>query len=128
MSQKITITAYSTALFSTWIFVDQWRLLLDAGDGVCAGFPSEFKTLTTSLGRSEMTVRVVTLPSSPSISSDEATYVSLAAVPRMTCGGSSAGQISPSMCPLAKSIARWPMPGLMGGRGRKSALSAGRSM
>ncbi len=37
MSQKITITAYSTALFSTWIFIDQWRLLLDAGDGVCAG-------------------------------------------------------------------------------------------
>ena len=65
-----------------------------------------------------MTVRVVTLPSSSSLVSDEATYLSLAAVPRMTCGGSSGGQISPSMWPLAKSMARWPMPGLIGGRGR----------
>ena len=31
--------------------------------------------------------------------------VSLAAVPRMTCGGSSGGQISPSICPLPRA---WP--------------------
>ena len=37
MAEKYTITGYSTALFSTWIFVEQLGLLLDAGDGVCAG-------------------------------------------------------------------------------------------
>jgi ribonuclease Z len=37
MADKLTITGYSTALFSTWIFVEQLGLLLDAGDGVCAG-------------------------------------------------------------------------------------------
>lgn len=31
---KLTITGYSTALFSTWYFVDELGLLLDAGDGV----------------------------------------------------------------------------------------------
>lgn len=30
------IVAYSTALYSTWIFVEELRLLLDAGDGVAA--------------------------------------------------------------------------------------------
>lgn len=30
------IAAYSTALYSTWIFVEELRLLLDAGDGVAA--------------------------------------------------------------------------------------------
>ena len=30
------ITAASTALFSTWVFVENLGLLLDAGDGVCA--------------------------------------------------------------------------------------------
>ena len=30
------ITAYSTALYSTWIFLEELRLLLDAGDGVAA--------------------------------------------------------------------------------------------
>jgi ribonuclease Z len=34
MSQNLTITAHSTALFSTWIFIEEWRLLFDAGDGV----------------------------------------------------------------------------------------------
>jgi ribonuclease Z len=29
-----SITAFSTALFSTWIFVEEFRLLFDAGDGV----------------------------------------------------------------------------------------------
>ena len=37
MAEKFTITGYSTALFSTWIFVEQLGLLFDAGDGVCAG-------------------------------------------------------------------------------------------
>lgn len=32
-----TITAYSTALFSTWINIEQLGLLFDAGDGVSAG-------------------------------------------------------------------------------------------
>ncbi len=33
-SNEFTITAYSTALFSTWIFVEELGLLFDAGDGV----------------------------------------------------------------------------------------------
>ncbi len=32
----LTITGYSTALFSTWYFIDELRLLFDAGDGVAA--------------------------------------------------------------------------------------------
>lgn len=32
-----TITGHSTALFSTWIFVEEIRLLFDCGDGVMAG-------------------------------------------------------------------------------------------
>lgn len=32
----LTITAYSTAMFSTWFFVEEIGLLLDAGDGVTA--------------------------------------------------------------------------------------------
>ena len=31
---KLTITGYSTALFSTWYFVEELGILLDAGDGV----------------------------------------------------------------------------------------------
>ena len=31
----LQITLYSTALYATWIFIDQWKLLFDAGDGVC---------------------------------------------------------------------------------------------
>ena len=34
MAQRLTITAHSTALFSTWIFIEEWKLLFDAGDGV----------------------------------------------------------------------------------------------
>ena len=45
MSERLTITAYSTALFSTWIFVDPWGLLLDAGDGVCAGLLSKARKI-----------------------------------------------------------------------------------
>ncbi|MFK7766263.1 MAG: MBL fold metallo-hydrolase [Mariniblastus sp.] len=33
----LTITGYSTALFSSWYFVDEMALLFDCGDGVCAG-------------------------------------------------------------------------------------------
>jgi len=33
---RLRITAYSTALYSTWIFVEDLRLLFDAGDGVSA--------------------------------------------------------------------------------------------
>ena len=35
--QKLTITGFSTALFSTWYFIDELSLLFDCGDGVCAG-------------------------------------------------------------------------------------------
>ena len=35
--QKLTITGFSTALFSTWYFVDELSLLFDCGDGACAG-------------------------------------------------------------------------------------------
>lgn len=48
MSQPITITAFSTALYSTWIFIDQWRLLLDAGDGVCAGLLQKTRKIRTA--------------------------------------------------------------------------------
>jgi ribonuclease Z len=37
MDTKLTITAFSTALFSTWIFVEEFNILFDAGDGVAAG-------------------------------------------------------------------------------------------
>jgi ribonuclease Z len=33
-SMQLTISGHSTALFSTWIFIEEWRLLFDAGDGV----------------------------------------------------------------------------------------------
>lgn len=33
---KMTITGYSTALFSTWYFIEELGLLLDAGDGLSA--------------------------------------------------------------------------------------------
>ena len=34
---QLTITGYSTALFSTWYFVDELSILFDCGDGVCSG-------------------------------------------------------------------------------------------
>ena len=34
---KYKISAYSTALFSTWINVEELNLLIDAGDGLAAG-------------------------------------------------------------------------------------------
>ncbi|MEM6505239.1 MAG: RNAse Z [Planctomycetota bacterium] len=33
----LTITTYSAALFSTWVFIEELGLLFDAGDGVSAG-------------------------------------------------------------------------------------------
>ena len=33
---QLSITAFSTALFSTWYFIDELGLLFDAGDGVSA--------------------------------------------------------------------------------------------
>lgn len=36
-ANSLTITGYSTALFSTWYFVDELAALFDCGDGVCAG-------------------------------------------------------------------------------------------
>ncbi|HUP13930.1 MAG TPA: MBL fold metallo-hydrolase, partial [Niastella sp.] len=35
-AMQLTITGYSTALFSTWYFIDELKLLFDAGDGVSA--------------------------------------------------------------------------------------------
>jgi ribonuclease Z len=34
---QLTITGYSTALFSTWYFIDELGILFDAGDGITAG-------------------------------------------------------------------------------------------
>ncbi len=36
MSSPITITGYSTALFSTWYFIDEYGVLFDCGDGITA--------------------------------------------------------------------------------------------
>lgn len=37
MNKKLTISGYSTALFSTWFFIEELGLLFDAGDGVSSG-------------------------------------------------------------------------------------------
>jgi len=36
-TKHLNITAYSTALFSTWIFIEDYDLLFDCGDGLSAG-------------------------------------------------------------------------------------------
>lgn len=36
MSSQPTITAYSTALFSSWYLAHEYKVLFDCGDGVCA--------------------------------------------------------------------------------------------
>lgn len=36
MSRQISITGYSTALFATWYFVEEYGVLFDCGDGVCS--------------------------------------------------------------------------------------------
>lgn len=33
----LTLTAYSTALFSSWFFCEELKVLFDCGDGVCSG-------------------------------------------------------------------------------------------
>lgn len=43
--QKFTITGYSTALFSTWLFIEELRLLFDAGDGVSAGLTQKSRKI-----------------------------------------------------------------------------------
>ncbi len=48
------ITAYSTALYSTWIFVEELRLLFDAGDGVAAALGGKGrKAKTVALSHSD---------------------------------------------------------------------------
>jgi len=47
MSFDLRISSYSTALYATWVFVDQWKLLLDAGDGVTAGLMSKLRRVRT---------------------------------------------------------------------------------
>lgn len=42
---KYNITIYSTALFSTWINVEELNLLIDAGDGVCSGLLQKSKKI-----------------------------------------------------------------------------------
>ena len=37
MTANPILTGYSTALFSTWLFLEDYGLLFDAGDGVSAG-------------------------------------------------------------------------------------------
>lgn len=37
MSDYLTITGFSTALYSTWYFVDELSCLFDCGDGACSG-------------------------------------------------------------------------------------------
>lgn len=37
MSDYLTITGFSTALYSTWYFVDEISCLFDCGDGACSG-------------------------------------------------------------------------------------------
>ena len=48
------IAAYSTALYSTWIFVEELRLLFDAGDGVAAALGGKGrKAKTVALSHSD---------------------------------------------------------------------------
>lgn len=41
-----TITGYSTALFSTWYFIEELGILLDAGDGVSSGLLQKSRKVT----------------------------------------------------------------------------------
>lgn len=48
------IAAYSTALYSTWIFIEELRLLFDAGDGVAAALEGKGrKAKTVALSHSD---------------------------------------------------------------------------
>lgn len=43
----LQITLFSTALYATWVFIDQWKLLFDAGDGVTAGLLQKSRKVQT---------------------------------------------------------------------------------
>ena len=45
---KLTITGYSTALFSTWYYVDELSLLFDCGDGVTSGLLQKARKINMS--------------------------------------------------------------------------------
>lgn len=45
---KLTITGYSTALFSTWFFIDELALLFDVGDGVASGLTQKSRKVKNS--------------------------------------------------------------------------------
>lgn len=47
MRQPLTLTGQSTALFSTWIFLEEWRLLFDAGDGVMSNLMHRSRRIHT---------------------------------------------------------------------------------
>ncbi|MEX2213844.1 MAG: hypothetical protein WD768_06940 [Phycisphaeraceae bacterium] len=42
---RFTITASSSALFSTWIFIEELGLLFDAGDGLCAALATKARKI-----------------------------------------------------------------------------------
>ena len=44
--EKFTLSGYSTALFSTWYFIDEWKLLFDCGDGVCSSLLQKSRKVT----------------------------------------------------------------------------------
>ena len=43
----LTITGYSTALYATWWFIEEWDLLFDCGDGVSAGLGQKGRKVKT---------------------------------------------------------------------------------
>ncbi len=43
----LQMTLFSTALYATWIFIDQWKLLFDAGDGVTASLLHKSRKVQT---------------------------------------------------------------------------------
>lgn len=44
---RLSITGFSTALYSTWYFIDDLSLLLDCGDGACAGLLQKSRKVRT---------------------------------------------------------------------------------
>lgn len=44
---RLRITGFSTALYATWFFVDDLALLLDCGDGACAGLLEKSRKVRT---------------------------------------------------------------------------------
>lgn len=45
MSVHFTLSGYSTALFSTWYFIEEMGLLFDAGDGVCSALTQKSRKI-----------------------------------------------------------------------------------